>query len=859
MKSRPETGSGRASRRGGSHAPRRVAMSKRDMEILRSLADRIDPDDAGAHNNLGVVFYQKGLTEDAIRAFERALELDPRLDVARSNVEVAYLESGYFAKRVKSLRERIRRDPDDVAARDALARTFLLASRTDDAAREWASLLRDRPGSTAIHMKLAYARAEQGRMGEAIELVDRALELEPELPTLHLQRGELLHQAGDPAAALAAVRRSLELDRDSARAHLLLARILETQGREEASKEAWQRAERLNPSVAHEEDHLSLERYAGAGPAGAEADPAPVEAALGRLARAAEHRRAGDLDEAAAELERARVEEDSFEVRQALAEVRLLQGRPAEAAELYAALLEEQASSPKLWNEWGVALHRQGRMEEAVRAYRNAVARDHTYALGWSNLGVARAQIREPEPAERALRKAAEDAATPEILWNLGLFLNLHGDLDESVKVYATAVQQDRTVAESWNRLGGALFQVGRTDRARQALEQALELDPELAEARYQLGFVLSALGDFKGALRETQQALARESVLPAPRYQLLMDVQFERASVPAPETEPPERVATGEEIRSFEFEPDALDPAFAALEPPEPAEPAEPGAVAALLDAAESSLRRGRLGQAADAAARAVALAPTEPGPRLVQARVYLRQGLAGEALERFNEVLEHASERHAPEAAEGRVRALLALDRAPEAVPAAQQAVALGASPTLLGRALLRAGDADAAIGVFEGIDSLGPEATKDHADALLAAGRPADAEPLYRRVLADAPGGAARVGLARALRALGDRAGAEEAYADAVRALPSYGPAAVELAELRWRQGRHDEALRGLVSFLELDPNHVDGLVRLGTWLYETGRTDQAARALQRALRLAPDHARAASELERVRGGG
>ncbi|MDX1675366.1 MAG: tetratricopeptide repeat protein, partial [Longimicrobiales bacterium] len=113
-----------ATRDRGPASVRRVAMSRRDEEILRSLADRIDPEDAGAHNNLGVVFYQKGLIDDAIRAFERALELDPRLEVARANVELAYLDSGHFRERVESLRARIRRDPDDADAKDALARTY---------------------------------------------------------------------------------------------------------------------------------------------------------------------------------------------------------------------------------------------------------------------------------------------------------------------------------------------------------------------------------------------------------------------------------------------------------------------------------------------------------------------------------------------------------------------------------------------------------------------------------------------------------------------------------------------------------------------------------------------------------------
>ena len=110
---------------------------------------------------------------------------------------------------------------------------------------------------------------------------------------------------------------------------------------------------------------------------------------------------------------------------------------------------------------------------------------------------------------------------------------------------------------------------------------------------------------------------------------------------------------------------------------------------------------------------------------------------------------------------------------------------------------------------------------------------------------------------MGLARTLEALGNWEGAEAAYERAVETLPSYGPAALGLAELQWSAGRHVDALQTLVTFLELDPAHVDGLVRLGRWLSALGRSEQAVRALERALRLAPDHEAARVELERIGG--
>ena len=35
-------------------------LSERDLAVLRSFARRIDPSDAGAHNNLGVLYYKRG-------------------------------------------------------------------------------------------------------------------------------------------------------------------------------------------------------------------------------------------------------------------------------------------------------------------------------------------------------------------------------------------------------------------------------------------------------------------------------------------------------------------------------------------------------------------------------------------------------------------------------------------------------------------------------------------------------------------------------------------------------------------------------------------------------------------------------
>src|SRR5437868_8677968 len=149
--------------------------SHRDRDVLRSFAQRIDPSDAGAHNNLGVLYYNKGLFAEAVAAFMKALEIDQKMEVAQRNLEIAYFNTGYYDTRIPELKERVRLHPEDRDAHWELGRTFALLGQQDEAAEEFRALLQYNSNDVAALLQLAMAEKVSGDIEKAQTYVDRAL------------------------------------------------------------------------------------------------------------------------------------------------------------------------------------------------------------------------------------------------------------------------------------------------------------------------------------------------------------------------------------------------------------------------------------------------------------------------------------------------------------------------------------------------------------------------------------------------------------------------------------------------------------------------------------------------------------
>jgi len=833
-----------------------VMSAGRDVELLRALIERVDQQDPGAFNNLGVLYHSRGLHAEAVDAFLRALAIDPRMRTAARNLEIAAARPGACDARMAAVDERVAADPDDRAAALERARLSRLVGRSDAAIRQLETLIAEDPDDAAALFERGLIEQRAGDLRRAQRWFERAVNVGGTDTDARLHLAEVLYQRGQNEQALECLEILLSLHADSADAYLLRGFVLGDMGRHDAAIASTRIAAQLNPALSTAQIDLSLESGGLAG-APMAIDPSPVsgmmsvepEGALARYGLGLAFRQRGYFDEARREFERSLAGgEDARMAEHALAELDLIAGRFDDARVRYESLLALQ-EQPRLWNEHGVAMHQSGDVPGAADSYRKALRIDPRHALAYNNLGVALDDLGDHSAARESFVRASElDPTLIVARLNLARWLAGQRDPLAALTLLRELVAFHPRDAESWKVMGTVLQTLDRTEEARDAFLTAVECRPSHAEARFGLAQVLERLGDTDGAARETQQALTYASVRTASRLSVAIDLQHECPdAVGALDLL---AVRGGSPLRGIALPTDDL----AALLPEQ-----RPGAATAMPDAIDAE----GTGHALAAMALAEALRACD------EADGYSARTVHGEALERYARArglvdapsvleMEPPVQLVWQRATLGEARSLCLLGRGVDALASLKRAGAMWPHhPEVLALfAFAAASDAERDPASAETARSAmlrllrqdvtsaallhfaGDAAMKMHDEAL--------ALGFYRRALAHDPARpTARVAIARMLRERGDLLAARLELVAALSAVPNWRDAVLELARVHRDARRHADARWILVDVLKRRPTDVEALQLLIEVLVGEDRPYDARIVVDRVLRHDPDN--------------
>jgi len=126
----------------------------RQLEKLLAL----DSDHSQMHNDLGVLYCEKGNVEKALFHLERALSLDENDGTARKNLADLHAATGQTEKAVPLYERALADNPDDVETLLALANLSCDAGRSNDASTFYARVLAVDDGNTEARARLEQLR-----------------------------------------------------------------------------------------------------------------------------------------------------------------------------------------------------------------------------------------------------------------------------------------------------------------------------------------------------------------------------------------------------------------------------------------------------------------------------------------------------------------------------------------------------------------------------------------------------------------------------------------------------------------------------------------------------------------------------
>jgi predicted O-linked N-acetylglucosamine transferase (SPINDLY family) len=214
------------------------------------------PQRADAWNLLGVLAYQRGDCPEAIKFFERALQINPSVSSFHRNMGSALLMEDKPEEALSFFEAALRLEPDSA---ENLANAGLCQYRNGRLEAAEASLrtaLAKNPDFVPALVTLTDLLFDAGRFDDAMTVSRRARVLDPGDAKIQYRYARALRERGMHSEALDAVAESLAIDSEAAATHNLLGQLKKDLGRPEEAIPAYRRATDLAPEDAKIQSNL---------------------------------------------------------------------------------------------------------------------------------------------------------------------------------------------------------------------------------------------------------------------------------------------------------------------------------------------------------------------------------------------------------------------------------------------------------------------------------------------------------------------------------------------------------------------------------------------------------------------------
>ncbi|MGJ7914684.1 tetratricopeptide repeat protein, partial [Massilia sp. LXY-6] len=198
----------------------------------------------------GLEWHRQGLLEQALAAYEQALQLQPGYFDVLHHIGILAYQAGDYASAGQFLHAAIEVDGSTAPVWNTLGNVMKARGRLEAAVAGYSQALAIAPAYADAHYNCANALQALGRYEEALASYDNALALDAGTVQAWNNRATVLQQIGLLDEALASLDVVLRLQPAHAEAHNNRGNVLARQHRSEAALESFERALACRPDYA---------------------------------------------------------------------------------------------------------------------------------------------------------------------------------------------------------------------------------------------------------------------------------------------------------------------------------------------------------------------------------------------------------------------------------------------------------------------------------------------------------------------------------------------------------------------------------------------------------------------------------
>ncbi len=226
--------------------------------VARSFPGRVPM----AHNNMGMAYEKRGMYEDAVNEYKKAIAIDPFFEDPHINLGTFYYARGMYERAAAEYEKAVAINPGAADAHYNLGLAYDRAGRYDKAVAAYEKAVAIDPQCAKAYNDLGFMYNMQGMYAKAVAACQKAISTNPRFVQAYNNLGLIYYTQKMYDDAIASYEKALSVNPRYAEAHHNMGLSYVAQGKHERAIAAFERALAINPAIAQTNNYLGMAYYA---------------------------------------------------------------------------------------------------------------------------------------------------------------------------------------------------------------------------------------------------------------------------------------------------------------------------------------------------------------------------------------------------------------------------------------------------------------------------------------------------------------------------------------------------------------------------------------------------------------------